>query len=178
MNKKKNRRNQINNLPAQPQTQLQASEQKVNSESRNLEHHSFTSVKTIFQGPVPPPELIAAYDAIVPGVARQIFDMAKSQADHRQSLEKKVIDSDIINSKRGSYFAFMLGIIGFAIAAFALYLGHPTAAVAICGAPLVSLVGVFVYGTKSRREERTQKRGAPSESEQADYKNRLPRNSN
>jgi len=160
MSNKKKHKQQINNLPASPTNQIPGNNQ---NNIPLLKKPTFTAVSQSFSGPVPPPEIIEAYNSIVPGSGKMIFDMALSQQSHRQSLENKVIEADIKNSKRGSWFGFILGIIGFLVSAFALYLGHPATASVIGGASLVSLAGVFVYGTKSRKAERNQKAGINSE---------------
>lgn len=154
MSKKKKRRHPISNVPASPSNQVL---RKNSGAPQSSENPTVTAVSQRFSGPVPPPEMIEAYNAIVPGAGKMIFDMAVSQQSHRQALEQSVIKADIRNSKRGSWFGFILGIIGFAVSAYALYLGQPAAAIAIGSASLVSLAGVFVYGTKSRRAERDQK---------------------
>lgn len=46
-----------------------------------------------FSGPLPPPEVLEKYNAIEPGSANRIIRMAESQAQHRQSLERTVIES-------------------------------------------------------------------------------------
>ena len=59
--------------------------------------------KETFLGPLPPPEILAQYEQILPGSAERIMVMAENQAEHRQSLEetvKTVIEGD---SKRRTY---------------------------------------------------------------------------
>src|SRR2546423_387229 len=57
-----------------------------------------------FSGPIPPPDLIAAYDKILPGSADRIFRMAEAQAQHRQTLENRVILGDAARADRGLLF--------------------------------------------------------------------------
>jgi len=54
-----------------------------------------------FSGPLPPPEILAKYNDIIPNAADRLISMVEKQEIHRQSLEKTVIDSDVQQSKRG-----------------------------------------------------------------------------
>src|SRR3989338_3375865 len=71
------------------------SEQNKNSEARGMlvQHQEFS-------GPLPPPEVLRQFDQVVPGAAERIIKMAEQQFAHRTELEKKVIDSDIRQSKQ------------------------------------------------------------------------------
>ena len=72
-------------------------------------------------------------------------------------LENKVIDSGIKNTSRGQIFAFILALTTISIGAFLLYLNKDAyGIVSILGA-LATLVGVFIYGNKSKKNERIQK---------------------
>jgi uncharacterized membrane protein len=44
-----------------------------------------------FSGPLPPPEILAQYNEIVPGAAERILKMAEEQSAHRRGLEDKTI---------------------------------------------------------------------------------------
>lgn len=107
-----------------------------------------------FTGPLPPPQLLAQYNEAVPSGAERIMMMAESQAEHRQGLESRVIFHDII----AGYLGIVAGLciaVAFLVAAYLLIdAGHEAAGVTLGTLDLVGLVGVFVYGTRSRRAER------------------------
>ena len=85
------------------------------------------------------------------------------QSEHRMTLENKDIDSGIKNSARGQVFAFILALVTILIGAFLIYLDKDTLGiVAILGA-VASLVGVFIYGNKSKKDERIKKARANPE---------------
>ena len=111
----------------------------------------------LFSGPLPHPDILARFDAVVPGAAERIIKMAENQSAHRIEIEKKVINSDIVNSKRGQIFGFVVAIFGL-LSSFVLVLkGYQVVGTLLGGATLVSLVGVFVYGSESRKSERKEK---------------------
>ncbi|SRR6266446_2754465 len=53
-----------------------------------------------FEGPLPPPALLAKYDEIHPGLANRLVCMAESEAQHRHEMEKTVLNADIAENKR------------------------------------------------------------------------------
>jgi uncharacterized membrane protein len=76
-----------------------------------------------FSGPIPPPETLQKYDQVLPGLAERIMKQAESQTAHRIDIEKKVIQSDVINSRLGLIFGFILGLIGIGGGVFLTYIG-------------------------------------------------------
>ena len=99
-----------------------------------------------FEGPLPPPGALRAYDSILPGAAERILSMAEQQAEHRQNIERK-------DSWRASLGVVAGTVVAFAVlclAGYALYLGQPLVGGALGVADLVGLVGVYVYGTRAR----------------------------
>lgn len=110
-----------------------------------------------FQGPIPPPAILENYNAIIPNGAERIMAMAEKQAEHRQILENKVISSDILNSRLGLVFGLTIGLAGLACGTICILNGYAVVGAFLSGGTIVSLVGTFVYGSKSRKDERIQK---------------------
>ena len=65
-------------------------------------------------------------------------------------MESKVIEVDIHNSRLGLYFAFIIGLSGFAASILVAKLGFGTASSIIGGGTLVALVGAFIYGSRGK----------------------------
>ena len=144
---RRRRRNKprVNNQPAKPQADVVL--------------HSRQSIETAtsWTGPIPPPDALERYEAILPGTADRILSMAETQMEHRIQLEKKVVGGDSIRSYLGIVSAL---IISLAIIAASIYLiskGYSWEGVSLIGIDLVGLVFVFVYGTRVRRAEREYK---------------------
>ena len=110
-----------------------------------------------FSGPLPPPEVLEKYNRVIPNAAERILKMAEDQSHHRQTLEKKVIDHDILNSRLGIVFAFIIAISFITASYFAAIKDHPIYGGIMGTAGLTSLVYVFIYGSKSRAKERAEK---------------------
>ena len=62
----------------------------------------------LHQGPLPPPEQLEGYNNVILNGAERLMIMAEKQLDHRISLETKVVDNDIRNSKLGLILGFIL----------------------------------------------------------------------
>ena len=107
-----------------------------------------------FSGPLPPPSMLSQYNQIVPGAAERIIAMAERQAQHRQNIENKVIDSDIGNSRLGLHYGLIIGLAAVIGGTICILSGHEIAGSIIGGTGLTGLVGVFVYGSRQRRKER------------------------
>lgn len=132
-----------NNLPTN---------QRQNNISQNRQ--IITQVES-FSGPIPHPQILSEYERIVPGSAAKILDMAVSQSEHRKSLEIKVISTNINNSKLGLWFGLIIGLAGICAGTILSLHDKQIAGSVIGGGALVSLVGVFIYGSQQRQKERS-----------------------
>lgn len=110
-----------------------------------------------FSGPIPPPSVLAQYNAIIPNGADRILKMAESQSAHRQAMEYRVITWDHVQSTRGMLCGFGIAIVGLVAGTYLGLNGHDWLGAAVAGAPLCGLVSVFVIGAKSREKERLRK---------------------
>lgn len=111
-----------------------------------------------YMGPIPPPEMLAGYEEVLPGSANRILEMAEKQSQHRMSLEKTVTESDVKRANNGLVMAFGLSIISLAAAAYLAINGHEATASVIVGTNLAALAGSFIYGSIARKNERSEKR--------------------
>lgn len=88
-----------------------------------------------FSGPIPSPDMMARYEEISPGFADRILTMAEKQANHRMQAEDRMIEIERQDSRRGSWFAFLLGM-GALAAAVTMVIVEGSAAGAIGGSVL------------------------------------------
>jgi uncharacterized membrane protein len=110
-----------------------------------------------FSGPLPPPEVLKKYNDIVPGAAQRMIAMAEGQFTHRTTLEKKVIEADLVRSRWGQILGFVIAIFGLGISGVISLYGKQWAGGVIGVTTLASLVGVFMYGSHARSKERERK---------------------
>lgn len=103
---------------------------------------------------MPDSESLIQYDSVIPNGADRIMKMAENQQVHRMSIEKKVIDSQSIQSLLGQVFGLIIGIVGIASGTFLAYSGESTVGGIIAGGTVVSLVSVFVIGRKKQSKKK------------------------
>ena len=68
-------------------------------------------------GPYPPPSMMEAYKAIDPAICREIIESARSQREHRQSLERLATEGGIARMNRAQRNGFVVAVLGLVIAA-------------------------------------------------------------
>jgi uncharacterized membrane protein len=100
----------------------------------------FASAAHHFSGPLPPPEILKKYEELLSGSANRIFVMAEGQSQHRQTLEKKVVESNCFNER-------LRMALGFAICVLAISLvmrGKDASGIAAIVGALAAPVAVFI----------------------------------
>ena len=54
-----------------------------------------------FSGPIPPPEMLTQYASVNPDIPNRIITMAETQQQHRQTLERQLLEAEIQENRRG-----------------------------------------------------------------------------
>ena len=129
-------------------------------------------VESAWAGPLPPPNDVQVYGNMLPGAADRILTLAEKQQDHNHrliekqqehehkmeerviSMQETIVDSDVKQSFSGLRFGFAAAVLGILCGTLMGAIGLAWLGGAIAGVPLTYLVGVFVYGSKIRRDER------------------------
>jgi uncharacterized membrane protein len=111
-----------------------------------------------WQGPLPPPEKLKAFNDAFPGCAERIVAMTESQSKHRQEMEKAVVTGNLAMARRGQF-------IGGALAGLALLggigliaLGHDIQGFVLLVGEAVSFGYVWMTGRKKQQAELEDKR--------------------
>lgn len=117
-----------------------------------------TGVQVSYSGPLPPPEVLAKFDQVVPGGAERILAQFEAQRTHRQRIELKVINSNTFVQVFGAISALLLGLLAIGGGLFLVHEGKSLEGFGAFFTGLAALVGVYVYGKKSQADERKAKR--------------------
>lgn len=113
-----------------------------------------------FSGPLPHPEDLAKYEQVLPGSADRIISMAEQQAEHRRTLEKTVILSNVTLQQWGLGCAFVLAMTAITGGIWLSSKGMSGTGLTAIISALVALVGVFVYGKSEQKRELKEKADA------------------
>lgn len=106
------------------------------------------SKSAYFSGPLPPPELLAAYDDVHPGLAERIVAMAEKEQTFGHEITHAALNAENDEHRRGQHYALIGSIVAF-LCSFGLgVVGATTAATVVGGATVVSLVTAFILGRK------------------------------
>ena len=136
----------------------------MSPEEKNAAAAQLVSVAAKFHsGPLPPPEALQKYDQILPGAADRIIRMAESQHQHRQKLEKTVVESNAFSQKVGLILGFVIAMTAIVGGIWLAREGKSGSGVTAIIAALAALVGVFVYGKIEQRRELAEKSKALSQ---------------
>ena len=114
----------------------------------------------LFSGPLPPPHLLAEYNEIIPNGAERILAMAERQRSHREGLEADVVRGNVAAQTRGSYFAFILGLVALVGGMLLIYVGKSVSGLVAIISAVTGLGGVFVYNKIEQKRERIEKANA------------------
>lgn len=108
-----------------------------------------------FTGPLPPPEELGKYEAVLPGAADRVIRMAEGQAVHRQQIENEIVKGGHRGEARAQRFALIVALSALGLAAYSLHEHQPLLAFGIGGIDLVGLVAAFLVDrrTSSARVE-------------------------
>ncbi len=120
------------------------------------------SMSRSHSGPLPDAQTFAEYNAVVPGTAERIIDQFVKQSNHRMALEQAAVQHDIILSYLGLACGTLVAVVCLVGSFYVVSIGKDVAGIAGIAASIGGLVGVFVYGTRSRRSEREAKMDAMS----------------
>jgi uncharacterized membrane protein len=112
---------------------------------------------TAWSGPIPPPSAMEGYERAMPGSVDRIIGMAERQASHRQSIEAKVVEGNVLAQRTGQVIAgslLALIVIGSFVC---VLLGHSGFGIASLVGALGVAGGTYLYGKRAQRKELAEK---------------------
>ncbi|MBI5885617.1 MAG: DUF2335 domain-containing protein [Deltaproteobacteria bacterium] len=117
--------------------------------SKTVAHH----IEQRFSGPLPPPKILEQYERVLLGSAERILKMAEKEQGHRHSIQKQEVDGVFGLQRWGQLFGFLIAMVAFIVGGILVYLGHDWVGGILMGGTVVSLVTVFVIGTRRKPEK-------------------------
>jgi len=126
------------------------SNKPIRPNNGNNPHRLVTIQQQTWSAPLPPPNIIAEYESIVPGSGKMIMDAFHNQTSHRLELEKSVVKNNTIKEKTGQILGFIIAIVFCFCGTYCILQGHDVAGASLVGVTLGGLVTVFVVGKKKQ----------------------------
>lgn len=100
---------------------------------------------TSFEGIIPDPETLAQLEALAPGCTKKWMELAESEIKSRQINESRITWTFKNSTILGQTLAFLSSTMVFAVGAFAIYLGHPTAGATIITGSAASVIAAYYF---------------------------------
>lgn len=94
---------------------------------------------------MPPPAVLEQFRQLVPDAPERIFAQFEKEADHRRHLEKTSLEGNLRTVRWGQGAAISFALSALGVAALALVLGYPNAAMVIGVLDIAAVVGAFLY---------------------------------
>ncbi|ELM6621502.1 DUF2335 domain-containing protein [Vibrio fluvialis] len=113
------------------------------------------TTQTHFSGPLPPPDIMKGYEDICPGAARDILDMAKTDAEHLRSMQKGALLGHTIESILGIISGLIIALTTIAAITYCAISGQPITAGVVGSVAVVA--GVFMKKKASRPKVKVRK---------------------
>lgn len=102
-----------------------------------------------WEGPVPPPAVIEAYERLVPGSAQIMWSNFDDQSQHRRELEKAVVLGSEKRADKGQFIAAFLLIVAIAAGVVVAVTANAAAGAAIVIGALGSGTAVYIAGGRT-----------------------------
>ncbi|HBM28048.1 MAG TPA: hypothetical protein DDZ92_04000 [Halomonas sp.] len=112
-----------------------------------------TRVESSWSGPLPRPEQVEHFEAILPGAAQRIFDMAEREQGNRITVENQQVSEAISFAKRGQYMGFGLAAACIAAGTYLAAIGQTWPAVVLLGGSLGTVVAAFFRSKATGKAE-------------------------
>lgn len=103
------------------------------------------SASSSYSGPIPPPAMLKEFNDIIPDRANRILTLTENQQKHRHAPEIAIVNSDILRSWAGLFFAGVIVIAAIFTGGLVAWQGQPWAGAMIAAGPSAAVVGVFIY---------------------------------
>jgi uncharacterized membrane protein len=137
---------------------MRASKKRRNLEptSRTAEAESRDVVVTeqqAWSGPLPPPERLQQFDAIVENGAERIFQQWEREADHRRAYESKALRAHVRLDAMGRIMAFAFAMSTLGLAAWFATIGQSWLS-ALFGGGTIAAVTTALVKDHSRKRSR------------------------
>jgi uncharacterized membrane protein len=117
--------------------------------------HQFTAT---YSSPLPPPEILAQYEKISPGLVQKIIELTEIQGNHRRELEAKKLEAEISHQKRrdceakiGQLCALFIAVSAIVGGTITAIYGYEWAGGLIGVSGIGGIVYTFVHGRKEKK---------------------------
>ena len=159
MSRRRNRRSNLRQTSSPPRTVDKQSPRastlpsEIDSAVRLRIQETLAVRSELFSGPLPHPDHLAAYERIMPGAAKYIFQAFGAEGEHRRATESKVAGSNIRLESRGQIFGFVIAMTALIGGIGLMAFDKSISGAAISLSALAALIGAFVWSKRQKKRE-------------------------
>ena len=102
------------------------------------------SLKTTFEGPIPPPALMEGYRLVDPDFPARLLTMAEKEQEFRHDFAGRALRNELIGVLSGTVAGVTICVAMAVVGGLVIVKGHDVAGTAIAGAGVVSIAGLFL----------------------------------
>lgn len=121
---------------------------------------SVTEIRHVgFSGPLPPPEILAEYEKVIPGFAERLLSMTEENAKHRRATESTYSAGFVEHHAdmrkicaRGQWCALLVAFLYVGAGGAFMYFGFPGSGATIICTGAVSMASVFYAADRFARQ--------------------------
>src|SRR4051794_38526640 len=117
------------------------------------EDKSIVGVRSAWQGPVPPPPVMAEFSEVVERGAERIFRQWELETEHRRTYEQKSLNGQIWLEGIGRVTAFLFAMASIIATAYVASIGQPWVAAVLGGGTITAVTTALVYRSRPAKRE-------------------------
>ena len=111
-----------------------------------------TATAQQWSGPLPPPDALEQFNAIIPNGAERIIGMVEREQAHRIAQEQAVVAATVRDTRRGHWMGLVIAIASIVAAVVAAMIGAPAAvSIALVGVPIVAIVRSIIESKSNQQ---------------------------
>lgn len=115
-----------------------------------------------YQGPLPPPALLKAFEDAVPGLAGKIVEMAVSEQRHRHAWERRALTNDIFAESGGLFMGWALAIFCAGLAGLLAWNGNNVGAGLMLSVVAGAIIKTIVNGRSVPAPDKPELKSPPT----------------
>jgi uncharacterized membrane protein len=103
-----------------------------------------------WEGPLPAPETLERFEAIVPGAAKTIIEEWQAETRHRRKFEHRSLWLQFLEQMSGRLLGFLFALAALALAGYAAHIGTPWVAGVVGSGTIASVVWALVSSHRDK----------------------------
>ncbi|WP_074750665.1 DUF2335 domain-containing protein [Lactococcus garvieae] len=119
------------------------------------ERQMVTRQLELYQGDLPHPDILDGYNKLYPNAAEKIIKNGIAESEHRRSMDKQFLTSQVHAHYFGQVLAFIFGLVLVIGSLYLILSNHPVAGGIFGGATLLGAMGIFTNQKSDNKKDKS-----------------------